>query len=299
MKQLKLGILGMSKGNGHPYSWASIINGYDPAYMKECPFPSIPQYLERKKYPDDFISDAKVTHIWTQDEDISAHIAKASKIPFVVNSFEDMIGSIDAVLLARDDAENHYNYARSFLETGIPIYIDKPFALFLNDAEHLFSLQKYPSQIFTCTALRFAHEFVLREEDRQHIGRPLVIDAVTPNSWEKYSVHIIEPVLQIIGDHGTITNSNLSVKNGITRLQLEFATGLFVCFTSLGRNACPIQIHIWGDKGETLREFQDPFYAFKTALQSFLQSVRFGREIIPREETLDVIKIIELGIEQE
>lgn len=297
MKQLKLGILGLSEGNGHPYSWSAIFNGYNPKYMQECPFPSIVQYLSRKKYPNDFIAEAQVTHIWTQDEDISCHIAKASKIPFVVGSYEEMVDKVDAVLLARDDAENHVKYAKPFLEMGMPIYIDKPVALRNKDAEHLFSLQKYSGQIFTCTALRFAHEFHLSDKDKQQIGQPVVIDAMTPKSWEKYAVHIIEPVLNILGDSGSISSSNLSKKGRVCRLQLEFDTDLLVCFTSLGLSSCPIQIHIWGDRGEKLCIFQDAFYAFKTTLQTFLQAVKLKKEIIPRDKTLAVVQIIELGIQ--
>ena len=39
---LKLGVTGLSSGNGHPYSWAAIINGYDKSEMAKCPFPVIP-----------------------------------------------------------------------------------------------------------------------------------------------------------------------------------------------------------------------------------------------------------------
>ncbi len=34
-----LGIIGMSPGNGHPYSWAAIFNGYNKEKMAKCPFP--------------------------------------------------------------------------------------------------------------------------------------------------------------------------------------------------------------------------------------------------------------------
>ena len=40
-KQLKLGIIGISEGNGHPYSWAAIFNAYNPEIMKTCPYPVI------------------------------------------------------------------------------------------------------------------------------------------------------------------------------------------------------------------------------------------------------------------
>ncbi|RKY68211.1 MAG: oxidoreductase, partial [Candidatus Latescibacterota bacterium] len=35
MKELKIAMLGMTEGNGHPYSWSAIINGdYDPEEME-------------------------------------------------------------------------------------------------------------------------------------------------------------------------------------------------------------------------------------------------------------------------
>ncbi|MBO6762609.1 MAG: gfo/Idh/MocA family oxidoreductase, partial [Roseivirga sp.] len=104
-KELRLGVIGLSDGNGHPYSWSAIFNGYNPEYMKDCPFPVIPQYLSERSFPADAIKGAVVTHIWTQDEAVSRHIAKASKIQTVCQKMEDMIGQVDAVLLARDDAE--------------------------------------------------------------------------------------------------------------------------------------------------------------------------------------------------
>ena len=110
-KELKLGVIGLSDGNGHPYSWSAIFNGCDMAYMKDCGFPVIPEYLSKQRFPDDCIPNAHVTHIWTQDRAVSEHVAKASLIPNVVDRMEDMIGEVDAVLLARDDPENHTNFA--------------------------------------------------------------------------------------------------------------------------------------------------------------------------------------------
>ena len=49
-KKLKLGIIGISEGNGHPYSWSAIFNGYNEEYMIQCPFESIPEYLSKQKH---------------------------------------------------------------------------------------------------------------------------------------------------------------------------------------------------------------------------------------------------------
>ena len=56
MKPLKLGIIGLSEGNGHPYSWSAIFNGYDSTAMEECGFQAIPRYLEKQQFPKDAIA---------------------------------------------------------------------------------------------------------------------------------------------------------------------------------------------------------------------------------------------------
>ena len=149
MKNLRFGILGLSDGNGHPYSWSAICNGYDPEYMKDCGFPVIPEYLAQQEWPESALPNVNVTHVWTQDPDVSARIADASKIQNVVTSRHDMIGDVDAVLLARDDAVSHFDLARPFLEAGLPVYIDKPIALTSSDLERLSQAQVFQDQIFT------------------------------------------------------------------------------------------------------------------------------------------------------
>ncbi len=149
---IKLGIIGLSDGNGHPYSWTAIFNGYVPEKMEDCGFPVIPRYLEEQKWPEASIPDAEITHIWTQDYSLSRKIAETTYIPNVVSQYADMIAQVDAVLLARDDVETHYEYAAPFLKAGLPIYIDKPIALTLDELDKIYKLEQYPGQIFTCSA---------------------------------------------------------------------------------------------------------------------------------------------------
>ena len=50
---VKLGVIGLSAGNGHPYSWSAIVNGYNPEVMKNCGFPIISEYLAKQTFPGD------------------------------------------------------------------------------------------------------------------------------------------------------------------------------------------------------------------------------------------------------
>src|SRR5690554_6456757 len=96
---IKLGIIGFSEGNGHPFSWSAIFNGYDRHLMENCGFPVIPRYLEKEKWPDVQIQEAKVVCIWTQDVELSKKIAATCSISIVVENLEEMIKYLDGVLL--------------------------------------------------------------------------------------------------------------------------------------------------------------------------------------------------------
>lgn len=298
--KLKLGVIGLSDGNGHPFSWGAIFNGYNPDAMENCGFPVIPRYLEQQKWPESQIDDAEVIAVWTQDKKISNQIAEAVNIAHVVSRPEDMIGLVDAVLLARDDAENHLRYAAEFLKAGLPIYIDKPVALSIDSFEKLYDLEQYPGQIFTCSALRYSGELTLSVEDFHSIGEIRNVVAYTPKSWDKYAVHIIEPVLNMLprGDrplsfHGG--KSSMPVNGDSGSLIIRWASGIETAFFATGDGMTPITIRVLGNKGYIDLNFSDSFSAFKAALQAFVHGIRNKEIASPKAFNEIVVQIIERG----
>lgn len=295
MKPLRFGIIGMSEGNGHPYSWSAIFNGYDAQAMSECPFPVIPDYLSRRRFPEDAIPGAKVTEVWAQDRSQAEHIARAARIEHVADDFRDMIGRVDGVLLARDDAENHFQFAAPFLDAGLPVYIDKPFALTLSDAQRLFERERYPGQIFTCSALRYAREFQLDAAARGELGDIRFVQGTVPKDWHRYAVHVVDPALSILGPVGAIVESSSWRADGATIVNIRWEGGLAATFSALGDIAAPIALRVVGTKGHRDMAFSDSFAAFKAALQAFVRGIGEKRAEIPRQSVLDMVAVIEAG----
>ncbi len=156
---LRIGIIGMSEGNGHPYSWAAIINGgFNEETMKEAVtrygYVGIHQYLNANRDTIG-VDNAKVSHIWTQEREMSEHIAKASLIDNIADDMEDMIGKVDAVILARDDPENHVVMAQPFLDADVPIFIDKPLAITTDDLNYFTEQNAAGKFIMSCSSFRF------------------------------------------------------------------------------------------------------------------------------------------------
>ncbi|WP_298973456.1 Gfo/Idh/MocA family oxidoreductase [uncultured Psychrobacter sp.] len=295
---LRLGIIGSSEGNGHPYSWSAIFNGYDSAEMENCGYPVIPRYLEKQNWPTSQIGGAEVTAVWTQDIALSKHIAKAARIEQVVSCYADMIGQVDAILLARDDAHNHLRFAEPFLTAGLPIYIDKPIALSIDELNQLYALEQYPGQIFTCSALRYSAQLALSAADHQKLGNIKQIAAFTPKSWSKYAVHIVEPVLNMLSKEDEPIEMTVPITNrgdSSANLKVYWSSGIQTSFFALGEIQTPIFIRIFGTNTWKDFTFNDSFSAFKSALQAFIQGILDNKVMSDRAFNTKVVQILERG----
>ena len=125
-KPIRIAVLGLVDGNGHPYSWSAIVNGYDREAMASCPYAGIPVYLGKEPPASFGIPGVRVTHIWTDDPAEAPKIAKASNIDSVLARPEDAIGRVDAVWIATDIGSEHVERSRPFVEAGLPVFVDKP-----------------------------------------------------------------------------------------------------------------------------------------------------------------------------
>ena len=294
--KIRLGLIGLSPGNGHPYSWAALCNGYNREAMENCGFPVIPQYLEKYHFPNDFINNAHVTHIWTQDSGLSSQIAFASNIESIVDDFRDLIGQVDGVLLARDDADMHLHYSRPFLEAGIPIYVDKPLALTLENAKRLIDLQAYEGQLFSCSALRYAQELMLSSSQLKSLGAIKCVMGFSPKDWDKYAIHIIEPMLGLFPEVSSdIKELSRRVSSNRIVLHGECHSGLEFEITTMGKCTLPISLKIVGEDNFIDLTFNNTFDAFKNALQTFIDFTCRKVEAISTKEMLASIALVEAG----
>jgi predicted dehydrogenase len=293
---LNLGIVGISAGNGHPYSWAAIFNGYEAKEMATCGFPAIPEYLGRQRFPDDQIPEATVTHVWTQSEIESKKIANTCRIPVILNKPEQMIGRVDAILLARDDVDTteRSSLIDLYAQAGIPIFVDKPLALSRNAA--LRHLEKVGAswKLFSASALGFAPELQeIRERLKGSVAQ--YVSGVSPKSWKHYAVHCIEPAISVLPPQGTILKSVTSNSGSSNILTVHWESGLQATFATVSNCASRVSLSVYFEDGPISVRFLNTFGAFRSALNAFVEQVRTKTLHPSQLRLLDVIDIVEAG----
>lgn len=125
-----------------------------------------------------------------------------------VNEPHEMLGKVDAVMVTARDGKYHAEFARPFIEAGIPVFIDKPFAVSIEDALDLVRLAK-SNGVPICggSMLKYAYDAhilkgtVLRAGDTLRggtVSAPLHIEAPY-SGFYFYSPHCAEITLTIFG----------------------------------------------------------------------------------------------------
>ena len=288
---LKIGIMGMSAGNAHPYSWSAIINGrFDAQEITRAGYPAVAAYLHANRDTTG-LPEAQVTHVWTQQQDISQSIARSSGIANIAASPEDMIGQVDAVILSRDDPENHVAMARCFIDAGIPLFIDKPLASSLADLEYFSRENARGKLIMSCSSMRYSPELRTAKIKMASLGKIELITATGKKDWTKYGVHMLEGVMMLLDEAAPLTVKHIS-ESGKDIVHLTFADGLQVV-VNLFMDICPtFQVSVYGQQGWRLVEIENSYAMFRDNIIEFIRSVHEGRPRLPFTATENIIRTL-------
>ena len=294
---IRLGILGMTEGNGHPYSWSAMFNRFDRERMpKECPFPVIPVYLAREDYDTMGIPGAHVDYICCNDRRDAEHVAALSLIPNVVDRPEEMIGKVDAVIIATDIGSEHVERAKPFIEAGLPLFIDKPLCDNRADLAYFTQLFESGYPLLSSSSLRFCKEIKpYHRGATRELGELRLIQYGMPKKWETYGIHSLEAVYPIVGPgFYSVRNTGTARRNIV---HLKHSSGVDLLLTGIYDLAGPIPLIISGNSQNTVIYTHDSYNSFRNQLVSFIRFLRTGERPFPWQETVELMKLLIGGIE--
>jgi len=298
-EQIRLAILGITPGNGHPYSWAAMFNGYDEKKMtEECPYAGIPVYLNKESKETLQIPNVKVTHICCigEGEFEAEHVAACSLIDHVVDRPEDVIGEVDAVIIATDIGSEHVERARPFIEAGIPVFIDKPMTDNLEDLKTFIEWNRQGKPFMSSSSMRYAKEFIPYQISTSNLGELRYVSITTPKSWETYGIHALEAIYPIIGPgFESVINTGTKERN-VVHLTHKNGTDVVVIASKDMYGGFGL-LTLGGTKDSVQSRFSDSFYSFKTQLESFVSYLRTGERPFDFSQTVELMKIVIAGNE--
>lgn len=295
---IRLALLGCTPGNGHPYSWSAMFNGYNrEAMTAECPFAGIPQYLNKQPVETLTIPGAQVTHICcTGDGGFTAeHVAKCSLIPHVVNRPEDVIGHVDAVIIATDIGHEHVARAQPFIAAGLPVFIDKPLTDNAPDLQIFKAWVAAGKPLLSSSSMRYTKEFLPYRLSTRELGDLRFVSITTPKSWETYGIHALEAMYPILGPGFISARNTGTAERNIVHLKHRAGVDVIVVASAdmVGSFGC---LQLCGTAGKVQLASGDTFFSFKAQLEAFIGYLRTGVPPFPFSETVELMQLVIAGI---
>ena len=295
-KPLKIGILGFTEGNGHPYSWSAMFNGYNKDEMESCGFPVIPRYLEKQPDHTFGIDGAKITCVCCtgfKGREEAEHIARAANIPTVYDDPTQMIGNVDAVIVATDDGNEHVERCRPFVEAGIPMFIDKPLVNTEKDLQTFVKWRKDGAKFISSSCMRYAKEYEIFYDNHYELGELMYIMSPMAKKYEHYGIHALEAMYPLLKEGFVSVRNTGTVERSIVHIKHKSGCNVNVV---LGVGMAGAGMTVIGSLGSRYLTVGDSYYAFKKQLDLFVDWLRTGKEPFPFCETVELMKLVIGGL---
>ncbi|MEM2929821.1 MAG: Gfo/Idh/MocA family oxidoreductase [Thermoproteota archaeon] len=172
----RIGIVGSD--NSHAITFSQIANGID---------------------GENYVPGFKATHLFGLDEARNREVAEKGGVEKIVSDVNEMIGNIDIAFVVFRHGGLHLEYAKPFIESGIPVFVDKPLAATVADAKRLIELAAEKQVLFTSfSTLRFT-EAVQELKKVFKSEEPVFLNVLGPGDLESeygglifYGIHCTE-----------------------------------------------------------------------------------------------------------
>ncbi|MBR5518890.1 MAG: Gfo/Idh/MocA family oxidoreductase, partial [Clostridia bacterium] len=83
---------------------------------------------------DKVYTDIEVLGVYSDDIE-AANKLKDTYGVYVAESYDEFAGKVDGIVITARHGDNHYKYAKPYIASGIPMFIDKPITVTEKDAE--------------------------------------------------------------------------------------------------------------------------------------------------------------------
>lgn len=158
---------------------------------------------ERERY-----SDVEVVGVFSEEREAAEKLREKFGVP-ILEDFAEAKGKIDGLIITARHGDNHYKFARPYLEDKIPMFIDKPITISEDEAVSFM-------RDLRCRGIRFSGGSSLKHADtvlelKEHAAKltagktlggvvraPLASDSEY-GGFYFYAQHLVEMVSEIYG----------------------------------------------------------------------------------------------------
>lgn len=241
---------------------------------------------------------ARVVGIWGSDPEQTNNVASEGEIQDIVARPGDMVDAIDLAIVVDRHGGLHAEHALPYIERGMPVFIDKPFAISLDECQQMIDTAgRSGSVISSFSALRYApavDEIISRLDEVGDIRAAQITgpcDFASPYGGPFfYATHVIEVASRLIGDG---IESVRAVQHGDNVTMIAtWANGATGTFSLLSNAAYNFHVTLFGSAGMTTQSITGGAPVYTRALGAIIEMAETGNAPLTAEEMRRPISIV-------
>ncbi|MFI0717542.1 Gfo/Idh/MocA family oxidoreductase [Streptomyces sp. NPDC021224] len=222
-------------------------------------------------------------------------------VEHVVGGPGEMVGLVDAVVVADRDGGLHREHAVPFLAAGLPVLVDKPLARTVADAEAIVAAARaYGAPLTSYSALRLLPATDALVAEAAGLGAAQVVVASGPADPEGpyggvffYGIHPVDVALRLApGPLGDVRVERCA--DTVTATAVAGATRVVVNLVRPTATAqVPFHVLVVAREGVAQRTLDLGADYLLPALTAFLAMARTGRPPVPYEDLLRPVRLLQ------
>lgn len=129
---------------------------------------------------------------------------------YIMERYDEFVGQLDGLMVTARHGDNHYKYAKPYMDDGIPMFIDKPITCYEDEAVAFMKEAKEKNLRFcggsTCAALKETLELAAAARDGS-VGELCGGNVVAPlhsdspyGGYYFYAQHLVEIMTTVFGE---------------------------------------------------------------------------------------------------
>lgn len=153
-------------------------------------------------------ADIEVIGIYSDELDTAKKLNEQFGVK-IMESYDEAVGMVDGVIITARHGANHYKYAKPYMTSVVPMFIDKPITITEEEVSLFMSeLKEKGIRVSGGSSIRHTDEILLlKEEHENEVGGATLSGFVQAplNIYEEYggfyfyAQHLVEMVLEVYG----------------------------------------------------------------------------------------------------
>jgi hypothetical protein len=290
-REIRIGLIGID--SSHAGAFTQLLN--DPSRADHVPGARVVAAVKGGS-PD---VEASANRI----EKFTAELRETWKVEFV-DSIDDLLRRVDAVMVTSVDGRVHLPQSRAVLAARKPLFVDKPFAASVRDAQEIARLaREHSTPVFSSSSRRFNQDVLAVKRDarvQQVQGAltwgPATLEPHHPDLFW-YGVHTVEMLYTFMGpgcERVTRTNSE-----GADVVSCTWRDGRIGTMRGNRNTASTYGQVVFGPKAivsgssdavKAAETKESNYYGLIAAVVEFF---RTGRSPVPIDETIEIMAFME------